>query len=125
MLAGAAAQKFGQSLQQEQEILANIADAVNNVYAMESAILRTEKAIVNSGEEKNKQKLLYTQVFVQEAFQELEANAKETIVAIEEGDDLRILLSALKKLMRQIPVNVIKKKRQIAARVIEEEKYIV
>jgi alkylation response protein AidB-like acyl-CoA dehydrogenase len=125
LLAGAAAQKFGQSLQQEQEILANIADAVNNVYAMESAILRTEKAIVNSGEEKNKQKLLYTQVFVQEAFQELEANAKETIVAIEEGDDLRILLSALKKLMRQIPVNVIKKKRQIAARVIEEEKYIV
>lgn len=125
LMAGIAAQKFGESLQREQEILANIADAVSNVYAMESAVLRTEKAISKTGVEKNKQKLLYTQVFAQQAFQQLETAAKETIAAVEEGDSLRIMLSALKKLSRYVPINAIQKKRQIAAKLIEEGKYIV
>src|SRR5699024_9093881 len=65
--AGLAAQKFMQKIEDEQEILANLADMVAEVYNMESAILRTEKAINASGAEKNKQKLLYTEVYVQEA----------------------------------------------------------
>ncbi len=48
--------KFGPKLEKEQEVLVNIADIVSNVYAMESALLRTEKAIAQSGAEKNKQK---------------------------------------------------------------------
>ncbi len=89
MVAGLAAQKYGQRIEEEQEVLVNIADIVSNIYAMESALLRTEKAIQASGEEKNKQKLLYTQIFCQEAFNEIEAHAKETLVAVEQGDTLR------------------------------------
>ncbi|WP_044895922.1 acyl-CoA dehydrogenase family protein [Bacillus alveayuensis] len=125
MIAGLAAQKYGQSLQKEQELLVNIADIVSNVYAMESAILRTEKSIAKSGEEKNKQKLYYTQVFCQEAFHEIENDAKESLVALEQGDGLRMMLSALRKLTRHIPMNVIEKKREIAKQIIEEERYIV
>lgn len=125
MIAGLAAQKFGPKLEREQEILANIADIAANIYAMESVLLRTEKAIAKSGEEKNKQKILYTQVFVQEAFNEIEAHAKETLVATEEGDVLRMMTSALRKLTRFTPVNVIAKKREIAATLIEAEKYTV
>ena len=43
---GLAAQKYGKNLDKEQEILVNIADIVSNVYAMESAVLRTEKALI-------------------------------------------------------------------------------
>ena len=68
-----AAQKFGKALEKEQEILVNIADIVSNAYSMESAVLRTEKAIAKDGLEKSKQKLLYTQIFCQEAFNEIEA----------------------------------------------------
>ncbi|MGG3924211.1 acyl-CoA dehydrogenase family protein, partial [Geobacillus thermodenitrificans] len=57
MVAGLAVQKYGQRIEEEQEVLVNIADIVSNIYAMESALLRTEKAIQASGEEKNKQKV--------------------------------------------------------------------
>jgi alkylation response protein AidB-like acyl-CoA dehydrogenase len=125
MIAGLAAQKFGPKLEKEQEILVNIADIVSNVYAMESALLRTEKAIQKSGVEKNKQKILYTQIFCQEAFNEIEAHAKETLVATEQGDTLRMMLSALRKFTRHTPINVIAKKREAAAALIEAERYIV
>lgn len=112
-----------QKIEKEQEILVNLADMVAEVYNMESAILRTEKAINATGVEKNKQKLLYTQVYVQEAFNRIEADAKETLIAVEEGDTLRMMLSSLRKLTRHTPTNVIAKKREIAASIIEAEKY--
>ena len=43
---------------------------------MESAVLRTEKAIGRDGEEKAAQKILYTQIFTQEAFIEIEQAGK-------------------------------------------------
>ncbi|MED3622477.1 acyl-CoA dehydrogenase [Bacillus thermocopriae] len=125
LLVGLAAQKFGKALEKEQEILANIADVVSNVYAMESVVLRTEKAIQKDGADKHKQKVLYTQIFCQEAFNEIEASAKETLIAVEEGDMLRLMLSMLRKLTRHTPVNVIAKKREAADVLIEAERYVV
>jgi len=125
MIAGLAAQKFGTGLEQEQEILVNIADIVSLAYSMESAVLRTEKAVVKDGVEKNQQKLLYTQIFCQESFNEIEQLAKESLVAIEEGDTLRMMLSALRKLTRHNPINVIAKKREASAKLIEAEKYVL
>ncbi|MCY8086232.1 acyl-CoA dehydrogenase family protein, partial [Bacillus sonorensis] len=81
LIAGLAAQKYGKAIDNEQEILVNIADIVSQVYAMESAVLRTEKAVIDAGEEKNAQKILYTQIFTQEAFQEIESHAKESLIA--------------------------------------------
>ncbi|PFN82913.1 acyl-CoA dehydrogenase [Bacillus sp. AFS076308] len=125
LASGLAAQKFGKALEREQEILANIADIVSNVYAMESVVLRTEKAIAQDGLEKSKQKLLYTQIFCQEAFNEIEATAKESLVAIEQGDTLRMMLTSLRKFTRHQPINVIAKKREAADVIIEAERYTV
>jgi len=125
LAAGLAAQKYMQKIEREQEILINLADMVAEVYNIESAILRTEKAINKTGEEKNKQKLLYTQVYVQEAFNRIEADAKEILIAVEEGDTLKMMLSSLRKLTRHTPINVIAKKREIAVDIMKEEKYIV
>ncbi|MGM8211993.1 acyl-CoA dehydrogenase family protein [Virgibacillus sp. W0430] len=125
LAAGLAAQKHMQQIEHEQEILAKLANMTASVYTMEAAVLRTEKAILKKGEEKNKQKVLYTQVFVQEAFNRMESEAKEILVAVEEGDTLRMMLSALRKLTRHTPINVIAKKREIASAIIKEEKYVV
>ncbi|MER3113896.1 acyl-CoA dehydrogenase family protein [Bacillus altitudinis] len=125
MVSGMAALKYGKALDKEQEILVNIADIVNELFAAESAVLRTEKAIAASGAEKNAQKLAYTQIFTQEAFLKIEAHAKESLIAMEEGDSLRMSLSALRKLTRFTPMNVIAKKREVAKRIFEAEKYIV
>jgi alkylation response protein AidB-like acyl-CoA dehydrogenase len=125
LAAGLAAQKFGPKLEQEQEILVNIADIASFAYAMESVVLRTEKAIATSGLEKNQQKVLYTEIFCQEAFNLIEQHAKETLIATETGDTLRIMLSALRKLTRHNPVNVIAKKREASVKLIDAEKYVL
>ena len=125
LAAGLAAQKYGKALDQEQEVLVNIADIVSNAYAMESAVLRTEKAIEKVGLEKSKQKLLYTQIFCQEAFNKIEQDAKETLVAVETGDTLRMMLSSLRKCTRHTPINVIAKKREASEKLIDAEKFVL
>ncbi|HLS20822.1 MAG TPA: acyl-CoA dehydrogenase family protein, partial [Bacillota bacterium] len=55
LAAGMAAQKYMEKIEHEQEVLAKLANMVGEVYNMESAVLRTEKAINKTGEEKNKQ----------------------------------------------------------------------
>ncbi|PPA70116.1 acyl-CoA dehydrogenase family protein [Jeotgalibacillus proteolyticus] len=125
LAAGLAAQKYGKALEAEQEVLVNIADIVSLAYAMESALLRTQKAVAKNGVEKNQQKILYTQIFCQEAFNEIEAHAKETVIAVESGDTLRMMLSALRKFTRYTPVNLIPKKREAAAKLIAAEKFTV
>ncbi|WP_409306080.1 acyl-CoA dehydrogenase family protein [Peribacillus sp. SCS-155] len=125
LAAGLAAQKYGTKLEQEQEILVNIADIVSFAYAMESVVLRTEKAIAATGLEKNQQKVLYTEIFCQEAFNAIEQHAKETLIATETGDTLRIMLSALRKLTRHNPINVIAKKREASVKLIEAERLVL
>lgn len=125
MIAGLGAQKYGQRLEKEQEILAKLADIVSLAYAMESVVLRTEKAIGKSGGEKNKQKLLYTQIFCQDSIVTVEQYARECLAAIEEGDTFRMMNSALRKLTRHTPINVIAKKREAADRLIEVERFVV
>src|SRR5690625_4963999 len=125
LTAGIAAQKYMQKIEEEQEILANLANMTAEVFNMESAILRTEKAITKTNATKENLKVLYTEVYVQEAINRIEQDAKEILIAVEEGDNLRLMLSALRKLTRHDPKNVIAKKREIAAKIIDAEKYVV
>lgn len=125
LAAGTAAMTYNTKLEDEQEVLVNIANIANQLFALESVVLRTEKAIAKVGEEKAAQKILYTQIFAQEAFAEIEKEAKDTLIAASEGDNLRMMISALRKLTRSTPVNTIPLKRQAADRLIEAEKYTV
>ncbi len=119
MVAGKAVQTHGEKLEREQEVLAKLADMISAIYSMESVIVRTEKA------KKSHLKFLMTEVFCQEAFNQIEMDAKEILAALEEGDSLRMMLGVLRKLTRHLPTNVILKKREIASVVLEEERYSV
>jgi alkylation response protein AidB-like acyl-CoA dehydrogenase len=125
MTGSLAVQKFGMKLEQEQEVLRRLADMMISVYAMESALLRTRKMAARSGEAKAETAAAMTTVFVHDEFSKIENWAKEVLAAIETGDMLRTQLSILKKLTRRTPVNVIGLKRQVAAKVIEAQKYVV
>lgn len=125
LAAGLAVKKFGKALEEAQEILVNLADIISQVYAMESALLRTEKAMKRTGAASCRQMLLYTEIFCQEAFQKIELDAKETLLAVEEGDNLRLMLSALRKFTRFTPANIIAKKREAAEKLSTSEKYVL
>ncbi|MED3724760.1 acyl-CoA dehydrogenase family protein [Priestia filamentosa] len=125
LILGLIAQKYGKKAAEEQEILANAADIISEVYAMESVLLRTQKAVSATGEEKNQLKVRYTEIFCQEAFQKIEHHAKETLSYVEDGDSLRMMLSALRKFTKYIPKNIITKKREVAEVLIEQEEFAV
>ena len=125
MVGGLAVQKYGMALEKNQEVLSNLADIMIQIFAAESGLLRTQKQIEKAGEEKAKNAIQITTVFVHEAFDKIEAYAKEALSTMEEGDVLRTQLSILKKLSRRSSVNTVGLKRDIAARVIEGEKFIV
>jgi alkylation response protein AidB-like acyl-CoA dehydrogenase len=125
LIGGLAVQKYQSALEKEQEVLSSLADIMIQVFAMESALLRTKKLIARAGEEKAKNAVEMTTVFVHEAFARVEDRAKEALSAMEAGDMLRTQLSVLKKLTRSTPADTVGLKRNIAARVIQSEKYIV
>lgn len=123
MVSGLAAQKFGQALVKEQEILARIADMVIEIFAMESGLLRTQKIIANKGEEKAKYQIAAVKAYVDQTVPRMEQWAKQIVARVEEGDTLRAQLAAVKKLSRINPIDLIAVKREIADRVIDLESY--
>ncbi|BBH22740.1 acyl-CoA dehydrogenase [Paenibacillus baekrokdamisoli] len=125
---GLAVQRYGLALEQQQEVLALLADMMIQLFAMESANLRTRKmqlrASANSSS-KTENAVEMTTVFVQEAMERIERYAKTALAAIEEGDSLHTQLSILKKLTRSPLVDTVALKRCIASRIIRSEQYTI
>ncbi len=122
MVVGTAAQKYMTELQSQQEILMNSADIIMNAYAMETAILRAQK-LAEKGNAENQ--IAMAQVFCNDVMQRTEAAAKNTIAAMTEGDETKMLLVALKRFTKNnLPVNTIEARRQIADTLIAANKYV-
>lgn len=127
-IGGLAVQKLGLRLEQEQEVLCVLADLMIQTFAMESVLLRAQKMLGRNGSKDAEQARLagaMAEVFIQEAMEKVESHAKAALAALESGDGLQMQLSVLKKLMRAPLANTIALKREIAARVIRSEQYVV
>jgi alkylation response protein AidB-like acyl-CoA dehydrogenase len=125
MVSGTAAQKFGEKIVREQEILARMADMICEVFAAESAMLRARKIMAAKGAEAASLAAKMTVCYISDLAPRVEAWAKETIAAMEEGDTKRTLFAALRKLTRFEPENVFKLKREIADAVYAANRYVV
>ena len=125
MTGGLAVQRYQLALEQEQEILADLADMMIAIYAAESALLRAKKLQEQGGEAKAACAAAMASAYVHESFAAVEALARRCLSSMESGDALRTQLSILKKLSRRNPVNLTQLKRQIAERVVKEESYVV
>jgi len=121
--AGAATQKYLQKLGNEQELVALIADMVIEIFAMESALLRTLKKIKKEGPDAARIQIAATQVYIQSAFPKLDQMAKEVFSALSRGEELKTQLMGLKKLTRFTPDNLIKLRREIAESILAIGKY--
>jgi hypothetical protein len=90
---------------------------------MESAILRAQKMASAQGEEAAARYLDMTRVFCNDAVERLDANAKNTLAGMSEGDELRTLLAALRRFTRLMPMNTIAARTRIADVMIKANKY--
>ena len=124
MVAGAAAQKLMTKLKTEQEILMNIADMIAEVYAMESAVLRTQKLIGVRGEAACETQTDMTRVYISDAVERVNLHGKHALQSFAEGDELRIMLMGLKRYTKYETVNTKELRRKIAAKILDAGKYI-
>ena len=120
---GAATQKYMQKIQDEQEVMGAIADMTIEIYAMESAVLRTQKLIATKGEAAAALPIAMTRVYLSQAFEKVEAAAKKIIAAVADGDTLRTQLAILRRLAKHELFNTIALRQQIAQKIIERGKY--
>ena len=124
MLAGAGIQKYGEKLEEHQQMLLNVSDVLIEVYMVESALLRTEKNVKRFGEENQKNQIYMTQLYLYQAVDTIQSKAKQVIISSSEGDEQRGLLMGLKRFTKyyQFP-NIIDLKNKIADQLKSENKY--
>src|SRR5882724_9964585 len=122
LLMGVAYQKFLMELEKQQEVLAGITDVVMDVFATESALLRTEKLAVAG---KGAQAVEMLAVLARDAMAHIEVTARTVLAACSEGDNLRANLAVLRRFAKYEPANAIELRRKIAGRLIDAERYVV
>ena len=121
--AGAATQKYMTQIEQQQEVMGAIADMVIEVYAMESALLRTVKLASAQGESAAALPIAMTRVYLSQAMDKIEAAARKIIADVAEGDMLRTQMAILRRLGKHDPVNTVGLRQQLAEKIIERGRY--
>jgi alkylation response protein AidB-like acyl-CoA dehydrogenase len=123
MVGGKAAMALQDRIEDEQEVMMNLADLMIEIYAVESAILRTEKLVSIKGEEACTNQIAMSQVYLSEAIDKINASAKEAIASFTKGDEQKVMLMGLKRYTKADLVNTKVLRRQIADYMIEQGKY--
>jgi alkylation response protein AidB-like acyl-CoA dehydrogenase len=123
LVAGSAVQKYLQALAEEQEVVAVISNLVMEIYAMESALVRTRKKIAKASADACRTEADATRIFAYEAADRIEVEAKRALSRIAEGDTLRTQLAILRRFLHRTPPDVIGLKRDAADRAIELGRY--
>jgi hypothetical protein len=120
---GTAMQAFGEKLNDEQEVLGYAADIMIDTYAAESAVLRARSAL-HSNHSTAALQATAARAFVADAAQRIEAAAKSALAAMVEGDALRTVLAALRRVLKVTPVNTVALRRTLAEAVTSRGGYI-
>jgi len=116
MVLGTAMQTYGEKLADEQEVLMAAADIIIDVYGAESALLRASQ---NGGE----LHAAAARLFINDAVARVEASAKTALAAMADGDMLRTLLAALRRLLKVTPINTVALRRQLADATVDRRSY--
>jgi hypothetical protein len=116
MVLGTAMQTYGDKMGDEQEVLMAAADIAIDAFAAESALLRAAAAAAPLHQ-------AAARVYINDAAMRVEAAAKTALAAMAEGDALRTLLAALRRLLKVTPINTIVLRRSLADASVERRTY--
>ncbi|MBI3494067.1 MAG: acyl-CoA dehydrogenase family protein [Acidobacteria bacterium] len=113
MVFGVAMQTYGTKLTEEQEVLMHLADIAIDVYSAESATLRA-RAAADRALPRATLHVDAARVSVNDAAMRIDASARQALAAMAEGDTLRTLLAALRRLIKVTPINTVAIRRRLA-----------
>ncbi len=115
MVLGTAMQTYGEKLTDQQEVLTFAADVITDVYAAESVLLRaaTQPPAHHAP----------AQVYISDAAGRVELAARHALAAMSDGDTLRTMMAALRRLLKTTPVNTVALRRQISDAILSRMAY--
>jgi alkylation response protein AidB-like acyl-CoA dehydrogenase len=123
MTAGAAVQKLMMKIDNEQEVLMNIADMAIETFNAESVLLRVMKLVDQKGEAACQYQLDIMRTYLYDAADKINKSGKDAINSFAEGDEQRMMLMGLKRFTKAEPFNNKESRRRIADKMIAEGKY--
>lgn len=124
LLAGAAVQRFGTALEEQEEILAGLADLAIDLFAMESSLERAMQATTDDAVQATAHADLASPV-IAERSGAVGQRAKWLVESLAEGDEARTLRAGVRRLLRGEPLDRVALIRRVAATVIAAGGYPV
>jgi alkylation response protein AidB-like acyl-CoA dehydrogenase len=121
--AGGALQKFREKLAEEQELIGALSNIVMEIYGMESSLLRAQKAAAAKGEAASQVMIDAARVFIHDAIERVEHEAKRALAAVNDGDMLTTQMAVLKRFGKRAAVDTIALRRNVAAAVQGQDRY--
>ena len=122
--AGVASQRFMTGLEEQQEIVADLADMISQVYALESALLRARK-LAAAGRSSAEPAAAMTGLLADETMGLAEQASRRVLAACGQGDALMTQLAILRRLARFTPADPVALSRTVAKHAIALERYPV
>jgi butyryl-CoA dehydrogenase len=119
--AGVASQRFMTGLEEQQEIVADLADMISHVYALESALLRARK-LAAAGRSSAEAAAAMTGLLADETMALAEQASRRVLAACGEGDALMTQLAILRRLARFTPADAVTSSRTVARHAIALER---
>ena len=123
MAAGAAVQKLMMKIENEQEVLMNLADMAIETFNAESVLLRVIKMTDQQGETATQLYQDMMRTYLYDAADKVNKSGKDAINAFADGDEQRMILMGLKRFTKAEPFNAKDARRRIADKMIAEGKY--
>jgi butyryl-CoA dehydrogenase len=116
--AGAASQKFGMDLSEQQEVMGVLAEILAEILVSESVLLRAEKSVGG-----NPLPVKIARYYIANSFRMIASLAERLIGAVAEGDMLQTQITIVRRLTRHVPINTVVLGREIAAAMIDAGRY--
>jgi len=124
MVSGAALQKYGEKIEEHQQLMLAASNILIQIYMAESAILRAEKMANKDGEDKVKEQIAMAKLNLFHAIDVIETAGKHSIISFTEGDEQRMMLMGLKRYIKYVNMpNIIQLRNIIADKVTAENSY--
>ena len=121
MIAGTGAQKFGNKLGGQQQLVLDAADILIEIYMAESTVLATQKKMIQNPDANYEAEIAMSKLNLFNAVEKIKFKATEAIYSIAQGDELRMMLMGVKRFTKYNNTPNLNELRRIIAKKIRED----
>jgi len=123
LVLGIAYERYRKSLRDEQELMGMITNILIEIYAMESALLRSQKMLNSKKPERAITPIKMAKVLVHDSIERIGFLARQALEAMENGVLLEKHLETIRRIVVSPPINTVNLRRDIANAMIEYGRY--